>query len=123
MPGYATKTIYNYIAFAFWSYGTGPLDIVCIWADPVKYFGADSIFGKTKDEIQKSLKKKYNDNGIKILISVFGATEFPTTNQINATDCANKLGEFVLDNNLDGVDIDWEDNIAMEAGTGEAWII
>ena len=48
VPGYATSTIYNYIALAFWS-SSGPLDIVNIWADPVKYFGADSIFGKTKD--------------------------------------------------------------------------
>ena len=29
----------------------------------------------------------------------------------------------MLENNLDGVDIDWEDNAAMEAGTGEAWLI
>lgn len=74
VPGYGTDTIYNYIALAFWSYSTGPLDIVNIWADPVKYFGADSVFGSTKDQIQKNLKKKYNDNGVKILISAFGAT-------------------------------------------------
>lgn len=73
VPGYATQTIYNYIALAFWS-TSGPLDIVNIWADPVKYFGGDSIFGTTKDAIQKNLKKKYNDNGVKILISAFGAT-------------------------------------------------
>jgi chitinase len=29
----------------------------------------------------------------------------------------------VISNNLDGVDIDWEDNAAMNAGTGEAWLI
>jgi hypothetical protein len=59
---------------AFWSYSSGPLDIVNIWADPAKYFGTDSVFGATKDQIQKNLKKKYNDNGVKILISAFGAT-------------------------------------------------
>ena len=48
VPGYAASTIYNYIALAFWS-SNGPLDIVSIWADPVKFFGADSVFGKTKD--------------------------------------------------------------------------
>jgi chitinase len=37
--------------------------------------------------------------------------------------CAKNLSKFVVDNNLDGVDIDWEDNAAMEAGTGEAWLI
>lgn len=113
MPGYATSTIYNYIALAFWSYSGGSLDIVNIWANPVNYMGPDSPFGKTKEEIQKNLKKKYNDNGVKILISAFGATEFPTTAGVDPVDCANKLGNFVLENNLDGVDIDWEDNSAM----------
>jgi hypothetical protein len=74
VPGYATDTIYNYVALAFWSYAQGPLDIVNIWADPVKYFSADNPWGNTKDAIQKALKKKYNDAGIKILISAFGAT-------------------------------------------------
>ena len=74
VPGYADDTIYNYIALAFWSYGSGALDIVNIWSDPVKYFGAENPFGSTKDEIQKTLKKKYNDKGVKILISAFGAT-------------------------------------------------
>lgn len=36
---------------------------------------------------------------------------------------AEDLGQFVLQNNLDGVDLDWEDNDAMDAGTGEAWLI
>lgn len=119
VPGYAPTTLYNYIALAFWSYSTGPLDIVNIWADPVKYFGSDSVFGNTKDQIQKNLKKKYNDNGVKILISAFGATEFPTTGGVDPIDCATKLASFVSGNNLDGVDIDWEDNSAMENGKGE----
>lgn len=78
-----------------------------LWDDPVKYFGADSVFGKTKDSIQKSIKKKYNDNGSKLFISAFGATEFPTTQGLDPIDCAKKLGKFVLSNNLDGVDIDY----------------
>ena len=123
VPGYATSTIYNYVAFAFWSYTQGPLDIISIWADPVKYFGDSSGFGTTKDEIQKFLKKKYNDGGVKVMISAFGATEFPTTAGYDPVLCATKLGNFVLENNLDGVDIDWEDNGAMEAGKGEEWII
>jgi len=32
--------------------------------------------------------------------------------------CGTKLGNFVLNNNLDGADIDWEDNSAMENGIG-----
>jgi hypothetical protein len=96
VPGYANDTLYNYVAFAFWSYSSGALDIVNIWADPVKYFGADNPFGSTKEQIQKNLKKKYNDAGVKVLISAFGATEFPTTAKVDPTDCAIKLGNFVL---------------------------
>ncbi len=47
------------------------------------------------------------------MISAFGATQFPTSGGIDPVDCATKLGNFVLENNLDGVDIDWEDNAAM----------
>ncbi len=47
------------------------------------------------------------------MISAFGATQFPTTGGVDPVDCATKLGNFVLENNLDGVDIDWEDNAAM----------
>ena len=118
LPGYAKPSIYNFVAFAFWSYSSGALDIVNIWADPMKYFGGPSQFGSSNDQVQKNLKKAYNDAGIKVMISAFGATEFPTSNGVDPTDCAVKLGEFVKNNNLDGVDIDWEDNAAMEAGKG-----
>ncbi len=37
--------------------------------------------------------------------------------------CGHALGQFVLNNNLDGADIDWEDNDAMNKGTGEQWLI
>ena len=76
-----------------------------------------------KTKYRKTLKKKYNDAGIKIMISAFGATEFPTSGKLDPIECANKLGKVVLENNLDGVDIDWEDNIAMNAGNGETWIV
>ena len=64
------------------------------------------------------MRKKYHDAGVKILISAFGATEFPTTAKVDPVDCAKKLASFVINNQLDGVDVDWEDNPAMEAGTG-----
>jgi chitinase len=47
----------------------------------------------------------------------------PTTARVDPVECAEKLGNFVLENNLDGVDVNWEDNHAMEAGTGEQWLI
>ena len=47
----------------------------------------------------------------------------PTTEGHNPTEMAEDLATFVLGNDADGVDIDWEDYAAMEAGTGEAWLI
>jgi hypothetical protein len=47
VPGFANKTIYNYIVLAFWL-TKGPADCVLVWSDPIKYFGASSQFGKTK---------------------------------------------------------------------------
>jgi len=72
-----------------------------------------SFVGGDTQTIQKKIKKMYNDKGIKLLVSVFGATEFPTSAGKDPIETANKLAQFVLKNNLDGVDIDWEDNAAM----------
>lgn len=55
------------------------------------------------------------------MVSAFGSTDNPT-NQDPELVC-EKLAKFVIDNNLDGVDLDYEDNAAMENGTGEDWLI
>ena len=57
------------------------------------------------------------------MVSAFGATEHPTTAGVDPVVCATKLADFVSTYNLDGVDIDWEDTAAFQAGTGEAWLI
>ena len=58
---------------------------------------------------------------MKLLVSAFGSTDNPTSQDPELV-CGN-LGQFVIENNLDGVDLDYEDNAAMENGTGEDWII
>jgi hypothetical protein len=50
------------------------------------------------------------------MISAFGSTENPTSLNKNPIEVATKLASFVLSNNLDGVDIDYEDNNAMNMG-------
>ena len=51
------------------------------------------------------------------MVSAFGATNMPT--HTDPVDTATKLAKFVTDYSLDGADIDYEDNEAMEAGKGE----
>lgn len=54
----------------------------------MRYFGGASAFGSSNDEVQKNLKKMYNDNGVKIMVSAFGATEFPTSGGVDPIACA-----------------------------------
>lgn len=92
------------------------MDSAQIWANFGQY-GMDMLgFGKTTAEVQKKIRQLYNDHGVKILVSAFGATEFPTSRKMNATECGTKLGQFVEENHLDGADADWEDNKALERG-------
>lgn len=58
------------------------------------------------------------------MVSAFGATENPTSSGYDPVDTANKLAQFVYDNQFDGVDIDWEDTPAFtNNGPGETWLI
>lgn len=121
LPGYAPAHKYNYVCFSFWTYSYGPLDVALVWNQSSTYFG--SLFGSSDASIRNNIKKIYNDNGIKVMVSAFGATENPTSAGANATQCAQKLADFVNSNNLDGVDIDWEDTAAFQSGVGEQWLI
>jgi chitinase len=122
VPGYATTTAYNVIILAFWL-TTNPTDIASVWADPLRFFSTDNPWGTTKDLIQKNLIKAYHSKGIKVLVSAFGATEFPTTAGADPVKTCTNLATFAKDNNLDGIDLDWEDSAALESGKGEDWLI
>jgi len=122
IPGYAHNSSYNVINLAFWM-DSCPADAATVWANAYTYVSSDNPWGKSNSEVQQAWRQKYNSAGIKILVSAFGSTEFPTSGGVDPVACGNKLADFVKANNLDGVDLDWEDNAAMEAGKGEAWLI
>jgi hypothetical protein len=88
VPEHSGYHIYNYIAFSFWMYQNGPVDIALLWSDPMKYFGNPNPYGSSKEEVQKTIKDKYNKEGIKLLVSAFGSTELPTTNGVDPVACA-----------------------------------
>ena len=117
----------NIINLAFWlpnPDGTSnPVDAAVVWSDAVYYFGTDSEFGSTTQEIQANLRKRYHQQNAKVLVSAFGATIEPTTHYIDPEAVGENLAMFVIENQLDGVDLDYEDNAAMEAGTAVPWLI
>jgi chitinase len=123
VPGYAPPHVYNYVAITFWTYNAGPQDVAIVWANPSNYFGTSSAFGSTDAQIRTNIKSIYNSNGIKLLVSAFGSTETPTTSNYDPVVVATSLASYVTTYGLDGVDVDWEDTAAFQAGTGEAWLI
>lgn len=57
------------------------------------------------------------------MVSAFGATGTPTTDGIDAKAFAKEVSDWVIANELDGVDCDYEDVQALDAGTSTAWLI
>jgi len=123
VPGYSHPYKYNVINIAFWTSGQGPVDAGLLWSKALYYCSSQNPWGNTTEDIQKAWLKAYHDQGVKVLISAFGSTDFPTSQGADPVKVAIDLAAFVKTNNLDGVDLDWEDNSAMDAGKGEAWLI
>ena len=54
-------------------------------------------------------------------MSAFGADDYPTN--LDPVEVGEKLAQYVSDNRLDGVDLDYEDSYAMMNGKGADWAI
>ena len=69
-------------------------------------------------------KAEYNNAGINIIVSAFGETDKPTSQGADPVGTANTFAQFVLNNQLDGIDVDYEDLDAMNRGDGaaEQWV-
>ena len=78
--------------------------------------GWQQLDGATRQKI----KSEYNAAGIKLIVSAFGSTETPTTAGMDAASTANKMAAWVKQYGLDGIDVDYEDLAAVNAGDGKA---
>lgn len=123
VPPYSHSYAYNTINLAFWTTNQGPVDAALLWCNAITYVSSDNPWGSTTAEIQTAWINLYHQYGVKVLVSAFGATDFPTTQGADPVATAEALAQFVINNQLDGVDLDWEDNSALETGTGEPWLI
>ncbi|KAF5361886.1 hypothetical protein D9756_002352 [Leucocoprinus leucothites] len=74
---------------------------------------------------RSSIKSQYAAAGIKLIVSVFGSTDVPTTVRADPVATANTMAAWVKQYNLDGIDVDYEDFNAFDAGDGSAenWLI
>ncbi|TFK85135.1 glycoside hydrolase family 18 protein [Polyporus arcularius HHB13444] len=75
-------------------------------------------------EVRAAKKAEYNNAGINIIVSAFGETDKPTSQGADPVGTANTFAQFVLNNQLDGIDVDYEDLDAMNRGDGaaEQWV-
>ncbi|KAG6891587.1 hypothetical protein C0992_002625 [Termitomyces sp. T32_za158] len=71
------------------------------------------------DAQRATVKSQYAAAGIRLIVSVFGATDAPTSNGADPIATANTFAAFVLQYDLDGVDVDYEDFDAFNGGKAE----
>ncbi|PPQ96282.1 hypothetical protein CVT26_005669 [Gymnopilus dilepis] len=73
---------------------------------------------------RSTIKSQYAAAGIKLIVSVFGSTDVPTSSGADPVATANTMAAWVKQYNLDGIDVDYEDFNAMNAGNGkaESWL-
>ncbi|KAF8588811.1 glycoside hydrolase family 18 protein [Ramaria rubella] len=73
---------------------------------------------------RSSIKSQYAAAGIKLVVSVFGSTDAPTSSGADPIATANTMAAWVKEFDLDGIDVDYEDFNAINAGDGkaEAWL-
>ncbi|PFH51616.1 glycoside hydrolase family 18 protein [Amanita thiersii Skay4041] len=76
------------------------------------------------DSQRTTIKQEYAAAGIKLIVALFGSTDTPTSSGSDPVATAQKMAAWVKKYNVDGVDVDYEDFNAFNAGDGkaEAWV-
>lgn len=69
------------------------------------------------------VKAQYKAAGIKLVISAFGSTDTPMSKGYKAAGVAAELADFVRSNDLDGVDIDFEETDLVQSGRATPWLV
>jgi chitinase len=64
----------------------------------------------------------YHAQGISIMVSAFGSTDTPTTDGVDPVASAEAVAAFVKEFDLDGVDVDYEDAVALSNGKAVQWL-
>ncbi|GBE86455.1 predicted protein [Sparassis crispa] len=72
---------------------------------------------------RSTILSEYSAAGISMIVSCFGSSDVPTTSGADPTDTANTFAAWVIEYDLDGIDVDYEDFDAFDAGTAEAWLV
>ncbi|GHJ90277.1 hypothetical protein NliqN6_6679 [Naganishia liquefaciens] len=85
----------------------GPIDKAQVWSE-------------MEAAKRKKLKAEYKAAGVSVMVSAFGATDPEVAQKAKAATVAAALAKFVKDYDLDGVDVDFEDQMTAAS---IAWVI
>ncbi|KAG7444942.1 uncharacterized protein BT62DRAFT_1077172 [Guyanagaster necrorhizus] len=88
-----------------------------VW-DKAAYAALNTIY--LFDDERTGIKSQYAAAGVKLLVSIFGSFDVPTTSRADPTATADTMAAWVSQYNLDGIDADYEDFAAFDAGDGKA---
>ncbi|KAK0217903.1 glycoside hydrolase superfamily [Armillaria fumosa] len=72
------------------------------------------------DAERSDIKSQYAAAGVKLLVSIFGSSDVPTTSGADPIATADTMAAWVTQYSLDGIDIDYEDFAAFDVGDGKA---
>ena len=109
MPTVEALAGYNRFVLAFWMVDSGAVDNAQAWE------GFTASY-------RKQVLEEYHAAGIALMVSAFGSTDTPTTSGKDPVTVAKDLAAWVKKYGLDGVDIDYEDFDAFNAGKSEDWV-
>jgi len=122
LPKDGNSISYNTIILSFWEHTNKPSDALTIWAKPSQYIPSSCGYGSSDAEMQKNLLNAFHSKGVNVIVSAFQCCDDPTGS--DPVETCTALADWVIDNNLDGADIDYEnDNYFNSEGTGENWLI
>ncbi|ETO30276.1 hypothetical protein RFI_06843 [Reticulomyxa filosa] len=141
VPGYVSEPYaYNVLILSFYLSSGSAVDALDPWVDPTGYFSTQTMqticncTNPTDDSFRQGLMNIYHAHGIKLIMSCFGSTDYPTQST-NPNTLGMNIANFVKQYQLDGVDLDWEDTnafssgaftlcvcVCMRTGLGETWL-
>jgi len=135
VPGYGADHKYNIVNLAFYvpDGAAGLADATAVWNNPGAYMSSSfkqTLTGSSSasaSQIRTAIKKKFSDAGVKLLLSVFGGTSHPMNAFSEASitqsnGLCDKIADVVLEQQYDGVDVDFEQTAYFQSGTAESWL-
>ncbi|OCH85900.1 glycoside hydrolase family 18 protein [Obba rivulosa] len=110
-PAVSEVAGYNVFALSFLLL-SGPADQAVEWAS-------------LSSSDRSTIKSQYNSAGISLIVSAFGSTDAPTSEGADPVATANTMAAWVIEYDLDGIDVDYEDFNAMDSSSSaaETWLI